>query len=157
MDLHPEKTVLFGSTAAARRALAIGAPDARVVTEFRDLGLGQAVAGNSRPKNALQRAAACTERFRRLATLPLPFPLRVQATAAAGVAAAVWGALGDRPPAVALRKLRTAAGRASWRGGRFGAVELRLLLGAPNGRVDPAYHFASAPLLQLAKAIQGGS
>ena len=29
-------------------------------------------------------------------------------------------------------------GRAVWRGGRFGAVELRLLLGDPSGRADPA-------------------
>ena len=68
------------------------------------------------------------DRFGRLASLPLPYVQRLRATAAAGVSAATWGAVAGVPGVRLISKLRTAAGRAVWRGGRFGAVELRLLL-----------------------------
>ena len=76
--------------------------------------------------------------------------------AAAGVAAAAYGALADAPAGRDLARLRTWAGRAVWRGGRYGAVELRLLLGAKHGRADPAAVIARAPLLALARALRRG-
>ena len=86
----------------------------------------------------------------------MPYRVRVRAAAAAGTAAAAWGAVVGPPSRALIAKLRTAAGRAVWRGGRYGAVEVRLLLGGPDGRADPAASFALQPLVMLTKALRWG-
>jgi hypothetical protein len=92
LDVHPTKTVLFGSSPAVRARLRGLAPEAVVVDEFRDLGVGQAIGARAAPKVAVARAAATQERFRRLMALPLSYPARLRAVASAGVSAACWGA-----------------------------------------------------------------
>ena len=67
-----------------------------------------------------------------MAGLPLPHAKRLRAVASSGVQAATYGAVAGTPARGLLAKLRTSAGRAVWKGGAFGAVELRLLLGAPD-------------------------
>jgi hypothetical protein len=83
-------------------------------------------------------------------------PLRLRVVAASAVASASYGCVAYPPDRKELLRLRTAAGRAAWRGGRFGAVELRLLVGCPTGRADPAAAMAFAPLLMCAKAVRRG-
>ena len=156
-DVHPGKTFLFGSSLAVRTACEALGGGVAAVAVFRDLGVVQVV-GRTPPPVAVAaaRAAGAEGRFARLEALPLAYPARVRAVAAAGVAAAAWGALAGRPPAAALRRMRALAGRAVWRGGRFGAAELRLLLGDPAGRADPAAQVAVAPLFMLARALRSG-
>jgi len=84
------------------------------------------------------------------------YPLRLRVVAASAVASASFGCVAYPPSRKELLRLRTAAGRAAWRGGRFGAVELRLLVGCPSGRADPAAALAFAPLLMYARAVRGG-
>ena len=138
LEVHPDKTVQFGASGDLRQALGEEEPGVSVRSGFRDLGVLQALGPRGSAAAGAGRVLAAWGRFRRLAALPLPYPARVRAAAAAGVAAATWGAAVGPPPVRLLSQLRTAAGRAVWRGGRFGAVELRLLLGAPCGRADPA-------------------
>jgi len=152
LEIHPDKTVQFGASAPVREALALEdeEPGLEVKSSFRDLGVQQVFGMAGAAAAGTGRVLREWDRFRRLAALPLPYHVRVHAAAAAGVAAATWGAFVRPPPVRVLGKLRTAAGRAVWRGGRFGAVELRLLLWAPSGRADPAAACALEPLLLLA-------
>ena len=156
LDIHPDKTVQFGASVLVREALVDEDPGLEVKRSFRDLGVQQVLGLAGAAAAGDGRVAGSWDRFRRLAALPLPYQVRVHAAAAAGVAAATWGACVGPPTARVLGRLRTAAGRAVWRGGRFGAVELRLLLGAPLGRADPAAACALEPLLMLAKALRWG-
>ena len=107
------------------------------------------MAGGSGQAALQKRVLAAAARFDRLGGLPLPYAVRLRAVAACGVQAAVYGAVAGRPKAGVLAQLRTRAGRAVWRGGGFGAVELRLLLGDPSCRADPAAAFSIAPLAAL--------
>ena len=156
LEPHPTKTVQFGAPRKVRTALQAAAPGVAVERSFRDLGVRQVLGAAGAAGAAKHRTDGAWGRFERLASLPMPYPQRVRATACAGVAAATWGAVVGPPATHLLAKLRTAAGRAVWRGGRFGAVELRLLLGAPTAAADPAAAFAFGPLLMLAKALRWG-
>ena len=155
LTVHEAKSGVFASSAQGRAALAADDPAVQVLRSFKDLGICQSVGapGLSAPA---ARVLSTVARFERLAGLPLPYAQRTRAVAAAGVAAAAYGALAGAPAGRDLAKLRTWAGRAVWRGGNFGAVELRLLLGAEHGRADPAAVIALAPLLALARALRRG-
>jgi len=144
LDLNRQKSALFGHPPAARKAMRAAVPGVPVVASFRDLGVTQAFVRQGASAGGTARLLAAEGRFRRLGGLPLPFLQRVRATASAGVSAACWGAVVYAPPASHIARLRTWAGRAIWRSGRYGAVELRLLLSGPDGRADPAAQFAFA-------------
>ena len=98
-------------------------------------------------------AEACS-RLRRVGVLPLPRQNLLRVAAAAGVAVAVYGAACGTLPRDAARRLRASAAWAVSRGGRFGAAELRLLLGDAACRADPAAALALAPLMRLAQALR---
>ena len=155
LTISQAKSGAFASCPLVRAEIAADDPSMAILTTFKDLGILQH-AGKASAAATAARAQSTFGRFERLAGLPLPLPRRVQAVAAAGVAAAAYGAIAGTPPARTLARLRTWAGRAVWRGGRFGAVELRLLLGAEHGRADPAAVFALAPLLAFSKALRRG-
>ena len=155
LTVNDRKSGVFASSPSGRATLAADDPAAPVLLRFKDLGIDQKVGAPGLAASAA-RVAGTMARFERLAGLPLPYAQRSRAVAAAGVAAATYGALAGAPPGRDLAKLRTWAGKAVWRGGRFGAVELRLLLGAEDGRADPAGVFALAPLLALARALRCG-
>ena len=155
LTINVAKSGTFSSSAQGRAVLAADDPSAPVLTCFKDLGITQHAGGPALVAPAA-RVLSTLARFERLAGLPLPYPQRSRAVAAAGVAAAAYGALAGVPSGRDLAKLRTWAGRAVWRGGRFGAVELRLLLGAEHGRADPAAVITLAPLLALSRALRRG-
>ena len=116
----------------------------------------QQLAGEVGRRQLESRTQATAGRFDRLGGLPLPRARRLLVVAASGVQAATYGEVAGTPTREQVAKLRTAAGRAVWRGGRYGAVELRLLLGALGCRSDPVAAFAIAPLAALATALRNG-
>ena len=155
LQLSEPKSGAFAGTGSGRRWLRRRCPEAQLLRPFKDLGVEQH-AGMHGCAVLAGRATGTRGRFERIAGLPLPIPRRVQATAASGVSAATHGAITATPPGRQLAVLRTWAGRAIWRGGRHGAVELRLLLASQDCRADPAAALGFAPLLALAKALRKG-
>jgi len=155
LQLSEAKPGVFASAGPGRRWLCRRCPEAQLLRAFKDLGVEQH-AGMHGCAVLAGRVAGTRGRFERIAGLPLPIPRRVQATAASGVNAATHGAITATPPGRQLAVLRTWAGRAIWRGGRYGAVELRRLLASQDCRADPAAAFTLAPLLALAKALRKG-
>ena len=128
LTLHPDKSGVFSGCGLARQQLQVLLPHVKPLVSFKDLGFEQ-LAGQAGQGTLLKRIQATADRFDRLGGLPLPHLMRLRA--ASGVQAAVYGAVAGRPKAAVLAQLRTKAGRAVWRGGGFGAIELRLLLGCP--------------------------
>ena len=72
-------------------------PSVPIPTSFKDLGILQH-AGKVSTAATTARAQRTFGRLERLAGLPLPLHRRVQAVAAAGVAAAAYGAIAGPPP-----------------------------------------------------------
>jgi len=72
------------------------------------------------------------------------------------VPAACYGALAACPGVEAIRKLRVQAAGAIYLGGGAGNQTLRLLLGSPDCRADPAAPFAIEPLWALARGVEEG-
>ena len=126
-------------------------PGAQLLRFFKDLGV-QPLAGALGQKVLEKLATVIAGRSGRLCALPLPHSRRLQAVAASDVTEQQQGP----PVATALARVRARAGRAVWRGGGFGAVELRPLLDAPDCRADPAADFALAPFFALAEALRLG-
>ena len=151
LSVSVAKSGVFASSAAGRAALPAADPAAPVLLSFKDLGISQHVGAPGLVALAA-RIRSKVARLERLAGLPLPYAQRSRAVAAAGVSAASYGALAGTPAGRDLARLRTWAGR----GGRYGAVELRLLLGTEHGRADPAAVITLAPLLALARALRRG-
>jgi hypothetical protein len=155
--VHADKSGLF-ATPGARAHLGGCAPGVRVLDRVNDLGLVHVFQGAAASSPAWQtRLADAAARCRRIGSLALPYAQRMRIVATSAVPAAVYGAVAILPPDADLRVLRTAAGRAVWRGGRFAAIELRLLLGGHDCRSDPYAAFYLAPLFMLAKALRYGA
>ena len=136
--------------------LSAALPGVTVRAEVRDLGVLQQLGGLPGSSVLKQRLAVACERLRRVAVLPLARECLLRVVAAAGVSVAVYGGSCGSLPRHAVRSLRAAAAGAVSRGGRFGAPELRLLLGDSTCRADPAAALAFAPLLALARAVRWG-
>ena len=115
LTISAAKWGVFASTATTRAELSEREPAAPVLTTFKDLGVQQH-AGAFGATAMAARVQATQARFGRLAGLPLPQAKRAQAVAAAGVPAAIYGAVVGAPSNAVLGKLRTWAGRAAWRG-----------------------------------------
>ena len=149
------KSGAFASTASARADLQVADPSAPVLRSFKDLGIPQH-AGHVGTTAAVARVQGTFARLDRLAGLPLPYAHRVQAVAAAGVVAAAYGAVVGTPSNRTLARLRTWAGRAVWRGRRFGAVELRPLLGGQALPRRPCRSVRVGTVVGICKALQRG-
>jgi len=156
LTVNHNKSCVVAAPAQLRERLRQEIPGATVAAEAKDLGVLQQA--GRRPAGALlrQRIMVACDRLRRVAAVPLPRPALLRVAAAAGVAVAVYGAACGAAPAAAIATLRAAAACAVSRSGRYGAPELRLLLGDPTCRADPAAAFATAPLMMLATAVRRG-
>ena len=122
LEVSASKSGVFADTLAGRVALEALDPAAPVLLTFKDLGVQQHAGARGATAMAA-RVQAARARFERLEGLPLPHAKRALVVAAAGVSAARYGAIAGAPSNRVLAQLRTWAGRAIWRGGRFGAVD----------------------------------
>ena len=156
LTINASKTRVVAAPGPLRASLSAALPGVTVLAEVRDLGVLQQLGRLPGSSLLRQRLATACERLRRVAVLPLACERLLRVVAAAGVSVAVYGGSCGSLPKHAVRSLRAAATGAVNGGGRFGAPELRLLLGDPTCRADPAAALAFAPLLALARAVRWG-
>jgi ribonuclease HI len=155
-QLHSRKCVQFANSAAARRWLCERWPEIPVGTEAKDLGVVASTGRARRSPIAPTRVQIAVGRFRRVGKLPVPFAVRCRLGAAAGTAAAVYGAACGTPAPREITALRCAAKAAVCRGGQRWAAEVVFGVLSPSWRLDPAAVVALAPIVQFSKALRAG-
>ena len=97
LTISQAKSGAFANSLLVRAGIEEDGPSVPILTSFKDLGILQHACKVSAAATAA-RAQRTFGRFERLAGLPLPLHRRVQAVAAAGVAAAAYGAIAGTPP-----------------------------------------------------------
>ena len=97
LTISQAKSGAFANSPLVRAGIEEDGPSVPILTSFKDLGILQH-AGKVSAAATAARAQRTFGRLERLAGLPLPLHRRVQAVAAAGVAAAAYGAIAGTPP-----------------------------------------------------------